>query len=80
MLIDIGESVESHFKNSAVHQKLTRHRIFKRLAKALIIVCVCAGWSEPLHIAHTTTLEISFCGAYMDLLDALYRNAPTSYN
>ena len=30
------------------------HRIFKRLVKALISLCVCTGWSEPLllHISH----------------------------
>ena len=41
---------------------LNIHRIFKRLAKALIRLHVCAGWSEPLLVAHTTwLLEIS-CG------------------
>ena len=30
-----------------------------RLAKALISLPVCAGWSEPLLAAHTTLLEIS---------------------
>ena len=56
------------------------HRIFKQLAKALIRVCVCAGWSEPFQIAQPTLLEISCCGAYMDLLFALERNALTSCN
>ena len=37
------------------------HRIFKRLAKALIRLRLCAGWSKPLLVAHTTLLEIS-CG------------------
>ena len=38
------------------------HSIFKRLAKALIRLRVCAGWSEPLLVAHTTLLKISsFC-------------------
>ena len=32
------------------------HRMFKQLAKALIRLCVCAGWSEPLLVAHTTLL------------------------
>ena len=32
-----------------------------RLVKALISLCVCAGWSEPLQVAHTTLLEISCC-------------------
>ena len=40
-------------------QKLNSHRIFQRLAKALIRLHVCAGWSEPLLIVHTTLLEIS---------------------
>ena len=39
------------------------HRIFKLLAKALIRLRVCAGWSEPLLVAHTTLLEISSCGS-----------------
>ena len=30
------------------------HRIFKRLAMALIRLRVCAGWSEPLLVTHTT--------------------------
>ena len=44
-------------------QKLSIHRIFKRLAKALISLRVCAGWSEPLLVAHTTLLEISCHGS-----------------
>ena len=34
-------------------------RIFKRPEKALISLCVCAGLSEPLVVAHTKLLEIS---------------------
>ena len=34
--------------------------IIKRLAKDLISLRVCAGWSEPLLFAHTTLLETSF--------------------
>ena len=34
-------------------QSLNTHRIFKRLAKALIRLRVCAGWSEPLLVART---------------------------
>ena len=34
-----------------------------RLAKALIRLRVCAGWSEPLLVAHTTLLEISCRGS-----------------
>ena len=34
-----------------------------RLAKALIRLRVCAGWSEALPVAHTTLLEF-FCHGY----------------
>ena len=44
-------------------QRLNSHRIFKRQAKALIRLRVCAGWSEPLLVAHTTMLEISCHGS-----------------
>ena len=44
-------------------QKLNNQRIFKRLAKALIRLRVCAGWSEPLLVAHTKLLEILCCGS-----------------
>ena len=37
-------------------------RIFKRLAKALVRLCVCTGWSEPLLVAHTILLLISCRG------------------
>ena len=37
--------------------------IFKRIAKALIRLRVCAGWSEPLLVAHTTLLEILYRGS-----------------
>ena len=37
--------------------------MFKPLAKALIRLHVCAGWSEPLLVAHTTLLEISCHGS-----------------
>ena len=37
--------------------------IFKRLAKALIRLGACAGWSGPLLVAHTTLLEISCRGS-----------------
>ena len=35
------------------------HRIFERQANALIRLRKCAGWSEPLLVAHITLLEIS---------------------
>ena len=44
-------------------QQLYTSRIFKRLAKALIRLHVCAGWSEALLVAHTTLLEISCHGS-----------------
>ena len=40
--------------------------VFKRLAKALISLRVCAGWSESLLVAHTTLLEISCHGSNVD--------------
>ena len=40
------------------------HRIFKRLAKDLIRLRVCAGWSESLLVAHTTLLKITCHGSY----------------
>ena len=45
-------------------QKLNTHIMFKRLAKVLIRLRICAGWSEPLLVAHTTLLEISCHGSY----------------
>ena len=39
------------------------HRIFKRLANALIRLHVCAGWSEPLLVTQTTLMEILCCGS-----------------
>ena len=39
---------------------LISHRTFKRLANALISLYICTGWSEPLLVAHTTLLEISW--------------------
>ena len=44
-------------------QELNSQTIFKRLAKALISLRVCAGWPEPLLVAQTTLLEISFHGS-----------------
>ena len=46
-------------------QWLNSHRIVKRLANALIRLRVCAGWSEPLLVAHTTLLEISCRGTFI---------------
>ena len=44
-------------------QLLNNHRILKRLAKALIRLRACAGWSEALLVAHTTLLEILYHGS-----------------
>ena len=44
--------------------ELNSDRKFKRLAKALTRLRVCAGWSEPLLVAHTILLEISCRGSY----------------
>ena len=44
-------------------QLLNVHRIFKRLAKALISLHVCAGQSEPLLAAHIILLEFSCHGS-----------------
>ena len=45
-------------------QRPMNHTIFKQLAKALISLSICAGWSEPLLVAHTTLLEISCHGSF----------------
>ena len=54
-------------------QQLTSQRIFKRLAKALIRLRVCAGWSEPLLVKYTTLLEISCRGSYMKQTPNTYK-------
>ena len=84
-LIETGESVETPFtnRNSKCCSPVAYHAaniqaIIKGSDHGVRIVC--AGWSEPLHITHTTLMEISCCGSYMDLFDAPNRNAPTSYN
>ena len=43
---------------------LNIHKVVKGLAKALIRLRVCAGWSESLLVAHTTLLEISSRGLF----------------
>ena len=54
-------------------QWLNSQRIFKRLAKALISLRVCAGWSEPLPVAQTTLLEISCSGSNVRYLKCKHR-------
>ena len=44
-------------------QNIYSQRIFKRLAKILIRLRVCAGWYEHLQVAHITLLEISCRGS-----------------
>ena len=39
-------------------QQVDSRRIFKRLAMALIRLRVCASWSEPLFVPHTTLFEM----------------------
>ena len=51
-----------------VGYKLNNQRIYKRLAKALIRLRVCAVWSEALLVAHTILLEISRHGSFMKIL------------
>ena len=41
--------------------------MFKRLARALIRLRVCAGWSEVLLVAHTKLLEKTFRGSIMSI-------------
>ena len=50
-----------------IHRKVKR---FKRLAKALIRLRVCAGWSESSLVAHITLLEISCRGSFQRRDDA----------
>ena len=64
--VDSDEPVQPPLSLEApnnVQSVANTHRIFKRLAKALIRLRVCAGWSEPLLVAHTTLLEISCRGS-----------------
>ena len=56
--VDSGEPVQPTFKLKNFNW-LNTERIFKRLAKALIRLRVCAGWPEALLVSHTTLLEIS---------------------
>ena len=67
---DSDEPVQPHLSLElqmmfSQYMELNIHRIFKRLAMALISLRVCAGWSETLLGAHTTLLEISCCGSYV---------------
>ena len=71
--VDSDEPVQSPLKlrNSkwcSVSSLVNTQWICKRLAKALISLRVCAGWSEPLLVAHTTLLEISCRGLNVTFL------------
>ena len=48
-----------------------RSIVLKRLAKALIRLRICAGWSKPLVLAHTILLEISYFGPFIGAKNAL---------
>ena len=65
--VDSDESVQTSTKlrNSkwCPVSSLTLIEYIKPLAKALIRLRVCAGWSETLLVAHTTLLEVSCCGS-----------------
>ena len=52
-----------NFKCCSVSSLTAINIIFKGLARALISLRVCVGWSEPLLVAHTTLLEISCPGS-----------------
>ena len=61
--VDSDEPVQPPFKrrdSKCCSVSSLTLRIFKRLAKALIRLRICAGWSEALLVAHTTMMEISF--------------------
>ena len=67
--VDSDEPVQASVKLKKLRmlfgQSVNTHRIFDRLARALIRLCVCAGWFEPLLVAHTTLLEISYRISYV---------------
>ena len=46
--------------------------ILKQLAKALIRLRVCTGWSEPLLVVHTVVFEISCRGSIIDTCVSFY--------
>ena len=51
-----------------------------RQAKALISLRVCAGWSEPLLVAHTTLLEISCHGSNDEFKDTSGKDSLTEFS
>ena len=58
-----SDAGEARTRDPSVPSQHNPRRIFKRLAKALIRLRVCAGWSEALQVTHTTLLEISCRGS-----------------
>ena len=70
--VDSEEPVQPTFKlrNSkwCSVSSLTLIEYIKWLAKALVRLCVCAGWSEALMVAHTTLLKISCRGSIVGVL------------
>ena len=65
--LDSDEPVQPpvKFRNTKLSSISSFTSLIKRQAKALISLRVCAGWSEPLLVAHTTLLEISFHGSFV---------------
>ena len=63
--VDSDEPVQPPFKgrNSKWCSVSSTHRIFMRLTNTQIRLSVCAGWSEPMLVPHTTLLEISCHGS-----------------
>ena len=62
-------------------QSLDSHRTFKRLAKALTRLRMCAGWSDPLLVAHTTILENNVTTLIIsDLLSYLFITGSSKTN
>ena len=82
--VDSDEPVVSPFKlrNSkwcSVSSLINTHRIFKRLAKALIRLRVYAGWSESLLGAHTILMEITCCGSIILLKFCYFNQQPLQW-
>ena len=73
--VDSDQPVQPPVKlrNSKIIMKFGR--IFKRLAKALIRLRVCAGSSEAWLVAHTTLLEISCHGSYISTVSEIRQRA-----
>ena len=51
-----------------------RSIVFKRVAKALIRLPICPGWSKPLVLAHTTLLEIAAHLLVQKCITAVYQD------